>query len=198
MSRLALRYSLWLLALIAAPAHAHLVNSGVGPFYDGALHLLLSPGDLLGIVALALLAGQRGIRAGRLAVAALAVAWSLGGMVGLGLEAAIELPGLSVASFLVPAVLVALDTDRLAAPAVAMLAAVFGLLHGLLNGSALAATGAGLTSLAGIVATGFVAALLLAAFVTTIRRESARVAVRVAGSWVAAVGILTLGWLAAS
>ena len=57
-------------ALLAVPgaAQAHLVNSGLGPFYDGALHLLLSPGDLLGLVAAALLAGLRGARAGRLTV----------------------------------------------------------------------------------------------------------------------------------
>jgi hypothetical protein len=36
--------------LMAGPgvAQAHLVTSGLGPFYDGALHVLLSPGDLLG------------------------------------------------------------------------------------------------------------------------------------------------------
>ena len=36
--------------LLAGPgvAQAHLVTSGLGPFYDGALHVLLSPGDLLG------------------------------------------------------------------------------------------------------------------------------------------------------
>jgi hypothetical protein len=43
--------------LLAAPgvAKAHLINSGLGPFYDGVLHLLLSPADLLGVVVLALL-----------------------------------------------------------------------------------------------------------------------------------------------
>ena len=31
----------------AVPAHAHLVNTGLGPFYDGISHLLLSPEDLI-------------------------------------------------------------------------------------------------------------------------------------------------------
>jgi hydrogenase/urease accessory protein HupE len=186
-----------LVSLTAAPAQAHLVNSGIGPFYDGALHLLMSPADLLGIVALALLAGLRGVQSGRLAVLILPVAWGLGGIVGLSVPAYVELPGLSALSFLLLGVLVAINPSRLAPMAVAVLAALFGALHGLLNGSALAATDAGLTPLAGIVATAFVAALLLAAFVATLHREPARIAVRVAGSWVAAVGILTLGWLAA-
>ena len=74
-----------LLLAVPAAAQAHLVNSGLGPFYDGALHLLLSPGDLLGLVAAALLAGLRGAKAGRLTVMALTLSWLLAGMIGMGL-----------------------------------------------------------------------------------------------------------------
>jgi hypothetical protein len=195
---LALRGSPAILALIAAPAHAHLVNSGLGPFYDGALHLLLSPADLLGLVALALLAGLRGTRAGRLVVLSLPAAWLIGGVIGLNLALFIELPRLSALSFLLLGVLVALDPKWLPASGIAVLAALFGVLHGLLNGSALAATGAGLVGLAGIVATALVSVLLIAALVASLRQVTARIVVRVAGSWVAAIGILTLGWTAAS
>ena len=38
-------------------AKAHLVSTGLGPFYDGVTHLLVSPDDLLGVIALSLLAG---------------------------------------------------------------------------------------------------------------------------------------------
>ena len=66
MNRSGLLASVAALALAAPVAvQAHLVNSGLGPFYDGALHLLLSPGDLLGLIAVAFLAGLRGARAGR-------------------------------------------------------------------------------------------------------------------------------------
>ena len=61
---------------LPAVAQAHLVNSGLGPFYDGVLHLLLSPNDLLGLVALGLLAGLRGPAASRLTVIALPITWS--------------------------------------------------------------------------------------------------------------------------
>lgn len=56
------------IALTAFPSNAtaHLVTTGFGPFYDGAMHLLLSPGDLLGLTAAALLAGLNGTRASRL------------------------------------------------------------------------------------------------------------------------------------
>ena len=32
-------------------AYAHLVSTGFGPFYDGIMHLVLSPDNLLGVLA---------------------------------------------------------------------------------------------------------------------------------------------------
>jgi urease accessory protein len=40
-------------------------STGLGPVYDGLLHFLLSPEDPLPVLALALLAGQRGAHYGR-------------------------------------------------------------------------------------------------------------------------------------
>jgi len=94
--------------------------------------------------------------------------------------------------------LVALDTQRLPSAGVAGLALLYGALHGLLNGSALTATGAGMSSLWGVVAIVLVTVLLVAALVASLHSGAARIVVRVAGSWVAAIGILTLGWLAAA
>jgi len=182
--------------LFAAPslALAHLVNSGLGPFYDGALHLLRSPGALLGLVAAALLAGLRGVRAGRLTVIVLPTAWLLAGLTGLYLPTTLELPWLSVLSFMVLGGLVAADA-KLAPPAVAALAGLYGAFHGLLDGSALAVIGAGPPALLGMVATALLVALLTSAAVVPLRAAWALIAVRVAGSWVAAVGMLMLGWL---
>ena len=174
---------------------AHLVNSGLGPFYDGAMHLALSPGDLLGLVAATLLAGLRGARAGRLTVVAMPVAWFIAGLIGLHLPVAIDLPWMAVVSFILLGVLVAVD-PKLPAAAVASLAGLYGALHGLLNGSALGVIGAGPLSLFGIVMTVLIVALLVSAAVVSLRAAWTRVAVRVAGSWVAAVGMLMLGWLA--
>jgi hypothetical protein len=65
---------LFLTVLLCAPsvARAHLVNTGLGPFYDGAMHLALSPDDLLGLFAAAMLAGLCGPEAGRWTPASLA------------------------------------------------------------------------------------------------------------------------------
>ena len=184
------------LLLFATPsiAFAHLVNSGLGPFYDGALHLLLSPGDLLGLVAVALLAGLRGASAGRLTVLVLPITWLLGGLLGFSLPGTLALPWLSVLSFVILGALVAADV-KLAPQLVAALAGLYGALHGVLNGVALAAIDAGPSALFGIVLTVFTIALLTSAAVVSLRVAWSRIAVRVVGSWVVAVGILMLGWL---
>ena len=182
--------------MLAAPsmALAHLVNSGLGPVYDGALHLLFSPSDLLGLLAFALLAGLRGAKTGRMTVMSLSLAWLLAGLAGLNLPALPGLELLLVVSLVVPGVMVAFDL-KLPPALVALLAGLYGALHGLLNGSALAAIGAGATALLGIVMTVFLISLLISAAVVPLRGIWPRIAVRVAGSWVAAVGILMFGWL---
>jgi len=68
-----------------------------------------------------------------------------------------------------------------------------GALHGLLNGIALKA-GPGVLGLVGILAALCVIVTLISALVVSLRRLWARIVVRVAGSWTAAIGILMLGW----
>ena len=87
--------------LLTAPsmALAHLVNSGLGPIYDGALHLLLSPGDLLGLLAAALLSGLRGAQTSRLTVIILPLTWLLAGMIGLNMPVLPNMQWLEVLSF---------------------------------------------------------------------------------------------------
>ena len=46
--------------MYALPAEAHLNSTGMGPFYDGLMHFLMSPEDIVPVLALALLAGLRG------------------------------------------------------------------------------------------------------------------------------------------
>jgi len=179
--------------LVPATSHAHLVNTGLGPFYDGVSHFALTPEDLLPALALALLAGQRGSRAGRLALFALPAAWLAGGLLGLALPVMRDATAVTTVSFLALGGLVAGEA-RLRTGWISALALVLGLLHGYLNGSAMSAARLGALGLFGIVAALFVALALTAALVVTLRAPWARIAVRVAGSWIAAVGLLLLGW----
>ncbi len=160
--------------------------------YDGIGHLLLTPEDVVPIVALALYAGLRGARAGRLALFVLPAAWTAGGLLGLAAGAAATAPAPAL-SFILLGLLVAADL-RLADGAVAALAAGLGLVHGFWNGPALAGSGPGALGLLGIAVVAFVLVALAAALAVSLRAPWARIAVRIAGSWVAAIGLLLLGW----
>ena len=178
---------------LAAPADAHLVTTGLGPVYDGIAHLVMSPADLALVVGLTLLAGMRGARVGRTILAALPVSWLAGGLIGLILPAASNLEWTTGACFLLVGALVAADRN-LSASIVAALAAVIGGLHGFLAGSALRATpSGGLELLGGLVAL-LVVVTLVAGIVVSLKVFWARIAVRVLGSWIAATGLLMLGW----
>ena len=173
---------------------AHLVNTGLGPFYDGLSHLAMSPDDLLSALALALLAGLSGARAGRFVLFLLPPVWLLGGLFGLRMEQEVSLPLFSILSFLVTGALVALDR-RPPLLLISILTCGFGFLHGFLNGSAMAArAGGGFLALFGISLAVFLLVALIAALVVSLRAQWARIAVRVAGSWITAIGLLMLGW----
>lgn len=181
------------LALLPAPAAAHLVTTGLGPVYDGVTHFMVSFEDLLAVVAMALLAGLNGARSGRVALLFLPVAWLAGGLGGV-LTGAMPLPGVATAvATLVLGGLVAIDR-RLSPAVVAALAAALGLLHGWSNGAGIAAANREGLALLGIGGMVFVAVALLAALAASVRAEAGRIAVRVAGSWIAAIGLLLIGW----
>ena len=173
-------------------AEAHLVTTGLGPLYDGLLHFALAPEDLVPVLALALLAGLRGVIHGRRALFVLPAAWLLGGVIGLTVHGGVS-PSWTALSFVLLGGLVASDA-RLPLGATTLLAALLGLGHGYLNGSALAQPGLGAVGLLGIVAAVFTLVALAASTVVPLRAVWARVVVRVAGSWIAAIGLLLTGW----
>lgn len=179
----------------AGPAHAHLVETGFGAFYDGVAHVALTPVDVLVVLALALLAGQRGRRAGRFALAALPLAWLAGGLVGARWPALGAIPLWTTATFLLAGLLVALSA-RVPDALVAGFAIAAGLLHGIVNGATMGPGGASGLSLAGAVSVVFCLTAIVAAEVTALPAGWPRIVVRVAGSWIAAAGVLMLGWLA--
>jgi urease accessory protein len=194
-ARLILFWLALAITLMAAPsAQAHLMNMGFGPFNDGLVHLFATPEDLLPVIALALMAGLRGPRFGRAVLFALPVAWLIGSAAGLLLASPITLP---VADTIITIALgVLLATDRpLPLAAVVCLGIVLGLFHGILNGSDLPrASSSSQISAAGVAAALFVAVSLLAGQAASMRARWARVVVRMAGSWIVAIGLLMLGW----
>jgi len=185
--------ALGLFLLQPRPAQAHLVTTGLGPLYDGISHLFMSLDDLLPVLALALLAGLNGAAAGRRALFLLPAAWLVGGLAGFELGNAAVPAALTTVSLLLLGGLTALD-PRLSPRVVAALALALGMLHGWLNGAGIAGARREVLGLVGIAAAVFVVVALAAARVTSLRAPWARVVVRVAGSWIAAIGLLMLGW----
>ena len=183
-----------LLCVLPQAAHAHLASTGFGSYYDGVAHLVMTPGDLLVVIGLGLLAGSGGAAAGRTVLVALPAAWLTGGFVGMHWPGG-ELTVLLVLSFGVMGALVALDW-QLPQVVVLALACGAGLLHGYDNGTTMTAGGRTWLALLGAATAVFVMATLLPALLVSLRQQWMRVAVRVAGSWIVAVAILMLGWLA--
>jgi urease accessory protein len=189
---------LWLtlaITWIAVPsAHAHLVNTGFGPFHDGLTHLFVTPEDLLPVLALALLAGLRGPRFGRAVLFALPVAWLIGSIAGLSLVPPVALPVVETILTIALGALLAAESP-LPLASIAGLAILLGLLHGVLNGSELPKMSlSGQISTLGVATALFVAVSLLAGQASSLHVPWTRIAVRVAGSWIAAIGLLMLGW----
>lgn len=180
-------------ALAPQPVEAHLVTTGLGPLYDGIGHLLITPQDFLPLLALAILGGLAGPDGARRLLFAVPIAWALGGLAGLTRSQEIQTPILTALTVLAVGGLVA--ADRRLPPAVTLaVATTIALIHGFLNGTAMSGAALGLPALAGIVGTAFVLMALAGAWAVAWRSGWTRIALRVAGSWIVATGILMLGW----
>ena len=180
--------------LCPTPALAHLVSARFGTFHAGVLHPITALEHLLPWLTLGLLAGlQDGERARWVLLA-----FPLGLIAGVGLSlppfGGGPLPGLDVLSLTVLGVAVALAW-RLPTPGLASLGTVLGLIHGYQNGPALADQGNVGLFVAGVATAGLVVVTLVAACAKTMSQKGAwgRVAVRAAGSWMAAVGLMMIG-----
>src|SRR5262249_29823746 len=81
---------------------------------------------------------------------------------------------------------------------IAVISTAVGLAHGFYDGAAFTAAGANATVVTlqfiGIAVALFVLVALFAALVVSLRLDWMRIVVRVAGSWIAAIGLLLLGW----
>jgi hypothetical protein len=181
------------LVLILAPgaAQAHLVETGLGPVYDGAAHLAASPEQYVPLLGASLYAGLGGKACARLAILLLPVAWFIGNLLG-GLSGA---PHLAAPTWLFLLLVGGLVTSDLHLPGrgTAACVAVGCLALGYMNGLATAQFPQTARAALGATAEIFVAVSLVAAAASTATGWK-KIAVRVVGSWIAASGLLALGW----
>jgi urease accessory protein len=177
----------------AKTADAHLVSTGAGPFYDGTAHFFLTYEEILPVIALSLFAGLRGARHGRWAIAVLSASWIAGAIAGLYFSKLVLPPHLStILLLLIPGVFLAFDWN-LPFKGVLILTSLLGFFLGFSNGIAFSEQ----TRFLGILGSA-TAALIVAVFsaslAVSLSRGWTRIAIRVAGSWLTALGLLALGW----
>ncbi len=196
--------------LLPDGVHAHAMLGDINDFYGGLLHPLITPEHLLVIIAVGLLAGQQGssrdqsvvwLMTFALALASGALlAWRIGLMVDvdvtIGWIAAQPVIALfNFASLIVFGLLVAADR-HLPSLLVYALAIVFGLTHGAANGVEITAATAIYQFIPGLVAGTALVGLYSMVLADFVRRRTSNwpsIALRVAGSWIAAIGLLIFG-----
>jgi len=164
----------------------------MGPVYDSIVHFLLSPEYVAPVVGLALLAGLRGPDHGRWALFAVTGAWLVGAGLGSAPGSGIMASFVTAGTCLVLGVFIAADL-RIPLMLTVILATAVGFLMGAMDA---AAQGPALrmNGVLGICATVFVLMALATSLIVPLRILWLRIAVRVAGSWLAALGLLLVGW----
>lgn len=185
------------LGLSATIAHAHVASAQAGAFYAGLLHPLTALEHVLPMLALGLLAGQHGLNQGQGVLLAFPSAMALGAISAWLYPASGWMPLLNLANLASAALLGSLVTAALRLPVVLLyaLAALFGLTHGYVNGAAITPNLSPTVFILGLVT----AALLVlgyslggTAYLLRLKPAWIPIAVRVAGSWMTAIGILAL------
>lgn len=176
-------------------ADAHSMVKGVGDFYAGLLHVLTALEHVLPFIALSLLAGQRGLKAQAEAVLSVfPVALMAGAAAALWLAPPPGLAFFNIASAILLGALVAAAWP-LPRAVFYGLVVVFGVSHGFANGEAITPTTKAYLFILGVGLSGLVVlayGTLMVDFLLKRKAGWIHIAVRVAGSWIAAIGVLVL------
>jgi hypothetical protein len=181
-------------AFLPLQAHAHGSVSGIGGFYGGLLHPLLVPAELLSVIATGLLLGTAGREACRLGLIAFAAGVAAGLAAARYLAPSVELTtSLALLMGLVAGMAVAAGI-RVPIGLAFLVAAAAGLAIGI---DAAPEESTFPTLLLASIATvlGSTVLVLLTAVLALSRNVHwQRIAVRIAGSWIAACAILYFSW----
>jgi urease accessory protein len=184
-------------------AEAHIIASRLGDFYTGAVHPLTELQDLVLWLAMGVLAGSLGAARGRWLVLVL----PLGLLAGLVLDLSFGLvsvrPAADAAMILVLGLLLAAATRI---PTALLCALAFGLavMHGAANAADLAPETNRLLFAAGLACAGYAAITLIMALTLTFRPDAGPsiewrgIAIRAFGGWIAAIGLMMVGFALAS
>ncbi len=177
--------------LFPQTAHAHLVSARFGDFYAGMWHPLSALEHLLPMLALSLLAAQQGVSIARRVVFDFCAALLAGTTLASIWPAFQAVTWPNLASFVVLGILVA-SAARPAPKVMRAMSIGFGLTHGYANGLAVAPSTLTHLFVPGVAMAGVVLLTLVSAVAVSARLEWQKIGMRVAGSWIAAIGLLML------
>ena len=166
--------------------------AGVGDFYAGMLHPLTTVEHVLPLAALGLLAGQQQRATALRVIASVPAALAGGAVLALLLPAPPALGAVTVGSMVALGLLVALSAPLPVAVAVSA-AALPAAAIGWANAVELAGQVAVGRFIPGVALAGLLVVIYGAGCVRGLRAPWMRMAFRVLGSWIAAVGVITLG-----
>ncbi len=185
-----------LAALVPTASQAHLVNTRLGDFYDGALHPMTGFEFALPWLALTILAALQGTARGRWLILVFPLGLLLGAMLCVWLPDFQFVQFVNIAAIAGIGLLVALAV-KLPAPVFLGLGFLVGLANGYENGQAMVFSTDRLLFICGVTAVGYAFAALaiaLAAVFLDGRGAWRPIALRAGGSWIAAVGIMVGGF----
>lgn len=190
-----IRGALLLAALVAFPtaAHAHSIGRNVGDFYWGFLHPITSLESILPLIALGLLAGQQGARKARWMIGLCAAGIVAGPLFAMSMGTPELASWVNLGSFIVLGALLALGRSW-SLNLLSGLSLLFGLTQGWSNAAEMSLAAARFLYATGMIAGAYLVVLLLAAAAVNVQKSSEwqRIAVRIAGSWVAAIGLMVI------
>jgi urease accessory protein len=193
-----------MLLLQAEAADAHIIASRLGDFYTGALHPLTDLQDIILWTATGVLAGSLGGAKGRWLVLVFPLGLLAGLILGRGFGFVSAGPAADAGTILLLGLLLAAAAR---APMTLLCAIAFGLalMRGAANAADLGPEVDRLLFAAGLACAGYAAITLTMALTLTFRRPDARpavawraIAIRAVGGWIAAIGLMMMGFALAT
>ncbi len=179
------------LLVLPVTVMAHTISKTVGDFYGGILHTFLVMAHIFPLIALSIIAGQQGPKAAGKGLTFFLAALFAGAVAAFYTQPVTAIFYLNLISFIVLGILAALS---LKLPLWLFYSVIFffGFTHGYQNGMELHQTQSPVLFLTGLLAGGLILYTLIAAITVSVKKEWFQIALRVIGSWVAAMGLMLI------
>jgi hydrogenase/urease accessory protein HupE len=183
----------FIIILLGLPivVEAHTISKTVGDFYGGIMHTLLVMAHVFPLIALSIIAGQQGPVLARRGLGAFLTALFAGAVTAFYTGPIVAVFYVNMISFIVLGILAALSL-RLPRWFFYCIIIFFGFTHGFQNGMELTDVQSPTLFLTGLLAGGLILFSIFAALTVSIKKEWFQIALRVIGSWVAAMGLMLI------